>query len=52
MACGAAAIATDLPTTREWIVNEVNGMLVHERSRSVGKGIIKILKHRFLKINL
>ncbi len=50
MACAAPVIATDLPTTREWIVNEVNGLLVSPRdSEGLARAIVKILNNRFLK---
>lgn len=45
MACGAVPIATDLPTVKEWVKHEENGLLVTPGNvEDLGGAIINLLK--------
>lgn len=47
MACGVAPIVSDLPSTREWIKDGENGLVIPPKdSETLGKVIIKLLKNK------
>jgi len=50
MACGAVPVVSDLPSTRECVINEINGFIVPVRDiEATAQAIIKILSNKNIK---
>lgn len=50
MACGTTVVVSDLPATKEWVSDEVNGLIVPPRNvEALADAIIRILKDESLR---